>query len=289
MLIIISHDDNKKIIKRIPQMMTSPVKQLLWIIIPSLLSITTKAFKPPSLLQQSQRLHVSSLSAATNNNDDDTTSTPTMSRRSALRTVTSASGLASGLLLSSANTRDRRANAEDSSMYSPKFVQAYEDFILTEEGWSYKDVKVGASQTGRGDGELIKDGDRVVFDWSGYTIGYFGRPFEAKGGPQGGAFDKELDFARTVIGSHTIIPGLECALRTMKPGGIRQVIIPYGPLSYPDYDLEHEKVGPKPATFSGQRALNFVLENPRVDRTLLFNVKLIRVDRGDGKGGFIRG
>ena len=24
-------------------------------------------------------------------------------------------------------------------------------------------------------------GDRVVFDWSGYTIGYFGRPFEAKG------------------------------------------------------------------------------------------------------------
>jgi len=60
-------------------------------------------------------------------------------------------------------------------------VQAYEDFILTEEGWSYKDVKVGASQAGRGDGELIKDGDRVVFDWSGYTIGYFGRPFEAKG------------------------------------------------------------------------------------------------------------
>jgi hypothetical protein len=27
----------------------------------------------------------------------------------------------------------------------------------------------------------LKDGDRVVFDWSGYTIGYFGRPFEAKG------------------------------------------------------------------------------------------------------------
>ena len=48
-------------------------------------------------------------------------------------------------------------------------------------------------------------------------------------------------------------------------------------------------VGPKPTTFSGQRALNFVLENPRVDRTLLFNVKLIRVDKSDGKGGFTRG
>jgi hypothetical protein len=75
----------------------------------------------------------------------------------------------------------------------------------------------------------------------------------------------------------------------MKPGGIRQVIIPYGPLSYPEEDKEHERVGPKPTTFSGMRALNFVLENPRVDRTLLFNVKLIRVDRSDGKGGFIRG
>jgi len=76
---------------------------------------------------------------------------------------------------------------------------------------------------------------------------------------------------------------------TMKTGGIRQVLIPYGPLSYPANDLEHTRVGPKPTTFSGQRALNFVLENPRVDRTLLINVKVIRVDKADGKGGYIRG
>ena len=113
--------------------------------------------------------------------------------------------------------------------------------------------------------------------------------FSVYRGPQGGAFDKDLNYFRTTLGSKTLIPGLECALRQMKPGGIRQVIIPYGPLSYPPEDKEHELVGPKPTTFSGMRALNFVLENPRVDRTLLFNVKLIRVDRGDGKGGFIRG
>ncbi|KAL7539515.1 hypothetical protein ACHAXR_009357 [Thalassiosira sp. AJA248-18] len=176
------------------------------------------------------------------------------------------------------------ANAEEDNMYSPKFVQTYDDFQSTPEGWSYKEVKVG--KDGGGD---LKDGDRVVFDWSGYTIGYFGRPFEAKGGPQGGAFDKDLTYFRTTLGSKALIPGLECALRTMKPGGIRQVIIPYGPLSYPADDKEHELVGPKPTTFSGMRALNFVLENSRVDRTLLFNVKLIRVDRSDGKGGFIRG
>ena len=71
--------------------------------------------------------------------------------------------------------------------------------------------------------------------------------------------------------------------------GVRQVLVPYGELGYPADDLPHDRVGPKPTTFSGQRALNFVLENPRVDRTLLFNVKLVRVDKPDGKGGFRRG
>ncbi len=177
-----------------------------------------------------------------------------------------------------------KAGAEDTSdKYAPKFVQTYDDFVQTPEGWQYKDVKVGSGNT------ALETGDRAVYDWSGYTIGYFGRPFEAKGGPQGGAFDKELDFSRVVIGSGTVVPGVEKALMTMKPGGVRQVIVPYGNLSYPADDLEHNRVGPKPTTFSGQRALNFVLENPRVDRTLLFNVKLIRIDKADGKGGFIRG
>ena len=108
-------------------------------------------------------------------------------------------------------------------------------------------------------------------------------------GPQGGAFDKDLDYSRTVIGSHTVVPGLERAFLTMKPGGVRQVVVPYGQQSYPPEDLDHTKIGPKPTTFSGQRALNFVLENPRVDRTLLFNIKLIRVDKANGRGGFIRG
>lgn len=65
------------------------------------------------------------------------------------------------------------AMAEE-SIFAPKFVQEYPDFQQTNEGWSYKDVKVG-------NGDSPKTGDRVVYEWSGYTIGYFGRPFEAKG------------------------------------------------------------------------------------------------------------
>jgi hypothetical protein len=61
------------------------------------------------------------------------------------------------------------------------------------------------------------------------------------------------------VTSKRIISGLDSALRTMTLGGVRQVIIPYGPLSYPSEDASHDKVGPKPTTFSGMRALNFYL------------------------------
>ena len=203
--------------------------------------------------------------------------------------VSRRSYLTNGLLGVAAATSSlvlpKSAFAEE-SIFAPKFVQQYEDFTQTPEGWSYRIVKDGPK------GEAASTGDRVVFDWSGYTIGYFGRPFEAKGGPQGGAFDKDLDYSRTVIGSGSMVKGVESALIGMKPGDIRQVVVPYGPLSYPptgDGDAAHDKVGPKPTTFSGQRALNFVLDNPRVDRTLLFNVKVIRVDKPNGKGGFVCG
>lgn len=228
-------------------------------------AFSTSATKNHRLFTSTSSLHVGD----TIDNDNEAM----LSRRSAI-----VAGISTIATVSTAATSAFAAEGDGSNF------QSYEDFASTSEGWSYKDVKIGKDIGGE-----LKDGDRVVFDWSGYTIGYFGRPFEAKGGPQGGAFDKDLNYFRTTLGSKTLVPGLECALRNMKPGGIRQVIIPYGPLSYPPEDKEHELVGPKPTTFSGMRALNFVLDNPRVDRTLLFNVKLIRVDRGDGKGGFIRG
>jgi hypothetical protein len=167
----------------------------------------------------------------------------------------------------------------------PKFIQQYPDFISSNEGWSYKVVTPGKDTNIK-----AMNGDRIVFEWSGYTIGYYGRPFQAKGGPQGGAFDKELDYERTVIGSGKMVKGLESALVGTSPGQILQIVVPYEMgLSYPEDDPEHVRVGPKPSTFSGQRALNFVLQNPRVDRTLLFNVKVVRIDKPNLTGGFSRG
>ena len=78
---------------------------------------------------------------------------------------------------------------------------------------------------------------------------------------------------------------MEEAVLGMAEGGVRQIVVP-PEIGYPDSDPSHERVGPKPSTFSGQRALDFVLQNQQlIDKTLLFNVKLIRVDKGGVTGG----
>ena len=54
-------------------------------------------------------------------------------------------------------------------------------------------------------------------------------------------------------------PPLEEGLLGMRIGGVRQIIVP-PELGYPASDPSHTQVGPKPLTFSGQRALDFVLQ-----------------------------
>lgn len=73
------------------------------------------------------------------------------------------------------------------------------------------------------------------------------------------------------------IPRFDPAATQPQVGGIRRLIVPPGPISYPDNALRSK--GPRPSTFSGQRALDFVLENQgMIDKTLLFDIELIRVD-----------
>lgn len=63
----------------------------------------------------------------------------------------------------------------------------------------------------------------------------------------------------------------------MRPGGVRRIVVSPGPLFYP-LDKPRAKA-PRPTTFSGERALYFVLENQGlIDKTLLFDVELKRVE-----------
>ncbi|GAB2256957.1 hypothetical protein Droror1_Dr00023016 [Drosera rotundifolia] len=150
-----------------------------------------------------------------------------------------------------------------------KSKMRYPDYVETGSGLQYKDLKVGI-------GAQAKPGDVVVVDWDGYTIGYYGRIFEARNKTKGGSFEGgDKDFFKFKLGSHEVIPAFEEAVPGMAPGGIRRIIVPPD-LGYPDNDSS--KSGPKPTTFSGQRALDFVLRNQGlIDKTLLFDVELLKI------------
>ena len=75
----------------------------------------------------------------------------------------------------------------------PEFVTQQPGFTPTKSGLQIKDVKEGT-------GAAAATGDRVVYEWEGYTIGYFGRPFEKKAGLKGGDFEGEKDYSRFVVG-----------------------------------------------------------------------------------------
>ena len=210
---------------------------------------------------------------------------PTLTRSALLRIATSLAVLPPGLFPAQAtegNRQDRGAGA--GYAYQPalegkgygKSEMDYGDFAKTASGLRYKDAKVG-------DGAAMPEaGDRVVVEWSGYTIGYFGRPFETK---QLRALDKiEEEFLRFEIGSGAVIPALEEGVLGMSKGGVRQIVVK-PQLGYPADDPNHERVGPRPSTFSGRQALNFVLQNKElIDKTLLFNVKVIRIDKPGTNG-----
>jgi hypothetical protein len=168
-------------------------------------------------------------------------------------------------------------SAAQTALYG-KPRMTYPDFTSTASGLQYKSARAGS-------GAVADAGDRVVLSWSGYTIGYYARPFELANSVKGGAFEGEPDSLRFVVGQHTVVPGLEEGIIGMRVGEVRQIVVP-PELGYPEADKPHAKVGPKPSTFSGQRALDFVLFNQGlIDKTLLFNVELKRVDK-IGERGF---
>ena len=181
-----------------------------------------------------------------------------------------------------------------------KSPMKFPDYESTESGLQYKDLREGS-------GAQPRDGDTCVIDWDGYTVGYYGRVFEARNKvrpcrhppcattatrlrraarcapaatppvtqngepacspahilpparsahghlgphvqPKGSSFEgNDKDYVRLKLGSANIIPGVEEALRGMRVGGVRRVIVPEQ-LGYPNADFK--KWAPSPTTFS---------------------------------------
>ena len=150
-----------------------------------------------------------------------------------------------------------------------KSRMTYSDYTTPASGLQYQDLVPGTGATPR-------PGQTAVVDWSGVTIGYYGRPFEARNKARGGAFTgDDKAFFRFRLGDPGVLPAFNEAVASMKVGSIRRIIVP-SELGYPGNDLS--KAAPSPSTFSGKRALDFVLRNQgMIDKTLLFDIELLKV------------
>ena len=175
----------------------------------------------------------------------------------------------------SLSTFEPMAGLEGKNYGKPRTV--VEGYKQLPSGLQYADL-VEAPSTSKSKELTAEPGDTVTVDWAGVTLGYYGRPFEARNKARGGSFTgDEKDFFRFTLGDGSVIPGFDEAVRGMRVGGVRRAVVPVE-LGYPDG--EFSKVGPKPSTFSGRRALSFVLKNQGlIDKTLLFDVELLRVKK----------
>ena len=175
----------------------------------------------------------------------------------------------------SLSTFEPMAGLEGKNYGKPRTV--VEGYKQLPSGLQYADL-VEAPSTSASKELTAEPGDTVTVDWAGVTLGYYGRPFEARNKARGGSFTgDEKDFFRFTLGDGSVIPGFDEAVRGMRVGGVRRAVVPVE-LGYPGG--EFSKIGPKPSNFSGRRALSFVLKNQGlIDKTLLFDVELLRVKK----------
>jgi FKBP-type peptidyl-prolyl cis-trans isomerase len=222
-----------------------------------------------------QRLR-SAVCARASSSDAAATTTPTTTRRAALLSLLSAAGLAAAPARADVKGYEPMAALRDKDYGKSRMT--YPDYDTTPSGLQYKELRAGDASAAS-----PRPGDLVVIDFDGYTIGYYGRPFEARNKPKGSSFvDDDKEYYRFTLGKDKVIPAIQEAVADMKPGAIRRLIVPVE-LGYPlgKNGLPDSKLaGPQPTTFAGRRALDFVLQNQGlIDKTLLFDVELVRVDR----------
>eukprot|EP00741_Cyanophora_paradoxa_P010314 tig00020528_g9983.t1 len=134
-----------------------------------------------------------------------------------------------------------------------------EDYTATPSGLRFVSFA-------EGNGEAPAEGQVVEIKYAAYFLNYEGKFIDKVAGDQ-----EPFSFR---VGSGDVIPGLDEAVRGMRPGAIRRLVIP-AELGY-----KSPEDGPKPRSFGGRRLVDYVLRNPRVDASVLMDVELVRVRRG---------
>ena len=204
-----------------------------------------------------------------------TTRTTTPRRRDAMMMMLSSLTFAFSSPSSSSSSfaaelKGQVKDCENCSNSNTSLREGDKEFNTSESGLRYIDLREGDAT------KVPKKGDVVVVDWVGYTAGYQAKKIEST---------RETDTPFTFrVGSGEAIPAFDEAVLNMGKGGIKRIEIAgelEEKLGYSRNPNErYNGVGPKPTTFGGLRALDFVLDNKTLkdfNRTLLFDVKLVAI------------
>lgn len=210
-------------------------------------------------------------SVVVSDDDASVTTTTTTRRREAMMMLSSLTFAAFPSPSSlAAELKGQVKDCENCSNSNTSLREGDKEFNTSESGLRYIDLREGDAT------KVPKKGDVVVVDWVGYTAGYQAKKIEST---------RETDAPFTFrVGSGEAIPAFDEAVLNMGKGGIKRIEIAgelEEKLGYSRNPNErYNGVGPKPTTFGGLRALDFVLDNKTLkdfNRTLLFDVKLVAI------------
>jgi len=163
--------------------------------------------------------------------------------------------------------KEGRAAFESVSVQTPANPRSPDSdipFVTLDSGVKFKEFKEGT-------GPQVTAGSRVSVQLTGRLLNLNGvKFFSTKDGVQ----DPLLGYEPLVFtaGAGQVVPGLDEAVLGMKKGGIRRVVVP-ARLGY----SAGQNLEPQPRSVLDRNALNSVLQNPRRDASVMFDVVVERV------------
>ena len=185
-------------------------------------------------------------------------------RRSFLRTSHAAiSAFVIAIRPKSSGAEPGEFKSIDTQTPLPRGKEEEAPFQTMPDGVKIKEFKVGS-------GGEVMSGSIVSVQLVGRLLNLNGVPFyDTKENDPDGFGAEPLTFK---VGAGEALPGLEIGIIGMKRGGIRRIIVP-SELGYSKFP----GMEPRPTNELDLRALESVINNPRRDASLLFDVKLERL------------
>lgn len=146
------------------------------------------------------------------------------------------------------------------------------EFTVLDSGVQFAEYKAGKGE------DVVEMGKRVAVKCTGRLPALATK--EAPGGLQ--FFNSkytDIDELNWRLGDGTTVSGLEEGMVGMKKGGLRRIIVPDAYFTNKSGEKLRKGLLPQPNGERGQRWFDSVVNNPRRDQTVVFEVQVERIEK----------